>query len=221
LQLARAFIARPAMPGEIEPVASSAWKYGFGEFDPEMNRVREFQAMSARKDARMIPGEAFPDAKFGQLSVTAAGGHPGRTPEFASIRRWTAPGVGKVKIEATLGHTGEKGDGVRARIVSSARGKLGEWTVHNTKKETAVEVAVQGGDTIDFVVDGVMNAAADTYAWAPNIVFTPDAEAAETMVRTWSAKKDFETAAKPAVPLTRWEELAQVLLLSNELAFVD
>ena len=52
-------------------------------------------------------------------------------------------------------------------------------------------------------------------------MFTPHPDAADTTARTWSAKKDFEAAAKPVVPLTRWEELAQVLLLSNELAFVD
>jgi hypothetical protein len=43
----------------------------------------------------------------------------------------------------------------------------------------------------------------------------------DTTVRTWNAKKNFEVSAKPAEPLTRWEEFAQVLLLSNELAFVD
>ncbi|MGH7957830.1 MAG: hypothetical protein ACREH8_12600 [Opitutaceae bacterium] len=93
--------------------------------------------------------------------------------------------------------------------------------IHNTKAETKLEVNVQGGETIDFVVDALANGNSDTYTWSPSITFTPDPEAVETTVRTWNAKKDFETSARAAMPLTRWEELAQVLLLSNELAFVD
>jgi hypothetical protein len=68
------------------------------------------------------------------------------------------------------------------------------------------------------VVDPMGNANADGYTWAPTIAFTGEGE---TPSRTWSAKNDFDRPARTAVPLTRWEELAQVLLLSNELAFVD
>jgi hypothetical protein len=221
LTLAETFVQRPVIAAELEEMGSSGWKYGSGLFDAEMNRVREFTVMKVRKDGRLIPGNTFPDARFGHLSVTATGGHPGPGAGLASIRRWTAPALGKIKIEGALGHTSENGDGVRGRIVSSARGKLGEWTVRNSKAETAVEFDVHGGETIDFVVECVANATADGYTWAPNIAFTPDPEAIDTVARTWNAKKDFETAAKPAAPLTRWEEFAQVLLLSNELAFVD
>jgi hypothetical protein len=221
LKMAQAFLRRPVIAAEARPMISAGWKYGHGSFEPEMNRVRDFQPMIARKEGRMIPGEDFPSSKHGPLSVTATGGHPGRTVGLASIRRWTAPALGEVKIEGTLGHANANGDGVRGRIVSSARGKVGEWTVHNAKAETKVELDVQGGETIDFVVDGLTNGNSDTYTWVPNVAFMPDPEAVDTTARTWNAKKDFEIATKPAVPLTRWEEFAQVLLLSNELAFVD
>jgi hypothetical protein len=221
LEMAQAFLHRPAIAAEPRPVISAGWKYGYGSFDPEMNRVRDFQPMMTRHEERMIPGEKFPSPDHGHLSLTATGGHPGRAAGGASIRRWTAPAVGKVKIEGTLGHANASGDGVRGRIVSSGRGKVGEWTVHNTKAETKVDLDVQGGETIDFVVDSLANGNSDTYTWAPSVAFMPDPEAVDTAARTWNAKKDFETAAKPVAPLTRWEEFAQVLLLSNELAFVD
>ena len=221
LELAQAFLQRPAAPAEPRPASAAGWKYGFGHYDPDTNRVRDFQVMTRRGDGRVIPAENFPDAQFGHLSVTATGGHPGRRAEFASIRRWTAPGFGKVKIEGTLAHAGEKGDGVRGRVVLGESGKRGEWTVRDGKAATVVEVGVHGGETIDFVVDSIGDPNADTYTWAPSITFTPDAEAADTMVRTWSAKNDFDKTSKPVAPLTRWEEFAQVLLLSNELAFVD
>jgi hypothetical protein len=37
----------------------------------------------------------------------------------------------------------------------------------------------------------------------------------------WDAKGDFMDPAKLPVPLSGWEELAHVLLLSNEFAVVD
>jgi hypothetical protein len=130
-----------------------------------------------------------------------------------------APAKGSVRIEGTLGHANANGDGVRGRVVSSERGKLGEWTVHNQKADTKLEgIEVAAGETIDFVVDPITNANADGFTWAPIIVFTGEGEMPS---RTWNAKKDFDTPTKPVAPLTHWEELAQVLLLSNELAFVD
>jgi hypothetical protein len=76
---------------------------------------------------------------------------------------------------------------------------------------------VRRGEVIDFLVEPGATDNSDTFLWAPTLVFTGDAATS----RTWNAKKDFESPPKPVLALTRWEELAQVLLLSNELAFVD
>jgi hypothetical protein len=218
LKLAQRFLQRPE-PAETRPVIAGGWQYGYGSVDAAAGRVRNFQTMATRKDGRISPTETFPDPGFGQLSVTATGGHPGRDATLASIRRWTAAADGTVRIEGTFGHANPKGDGVRGRIVSSVRGQLGEWSVHNTKVETRIESgAVEAGETIDFVVEPMTNANSDGYSWAPTIVFTGEGE---TPSRTWSAKNDFAKPVRPVIPLTRWEELAQVLLLSNELAFVD
>ena len=221
VQLALAFLRRPATAAEDRGPRASGWQYGYGFYDPAAGRVRDFHAMDVRREGRLSPTAKFPDETFGHVSVTAAGGHPGRTAKFASIRRWVAPGVGRLTIEGTLAHGSANGDGVCGRIVSSDGGRYAEWTVHNTKVETRMELEVQGGETLDFLVDARANANSDGYTWAPNLVFTPGPDSGEMNVRTWNAKKDFENAAKPVPPLTRWEELAQVLLLSNELAFVD
>jgi hypothetical protein len=164
--------------------------------------------------------QAYPDPIFGHLSVTAAGGHPGAKPEHASIRRWTAPSAGVVRIDGTLGHAAENGDGVRGRVVSSVRGKLGEWVVrHATEKTPLAKVRVEAGETLDFIVDAMGSSTSDSYTWAPNISYV--GKAAKATPRTWNARKDFDAPGAKPVRLTRWEELAQVLLLSNELAFVD
>ncbi|MDP3069188.1 MAG: PSD1 and planctomycete cytochrome C domain-containing protein [Opitutaceae bacterium] len=218
-KLALAFLQRPVELAEAPPPAATGWTYGYGAFDEQAKRVRDFHPMTVRQDARVSPTAKFPDETFARLSLTATGGHPGRTTAHAAIRRWTAPAKGTVRIEGTLGHANPAGDGVHGRIVLSRTGSLGAWTAHNAKAETKLDaVAVKAGDTIDFVVDSRANANSDSFTWAPSVTFTATAEMES---RTWSAKKDFDSTEKPAAPLTRWEELAQVLLLSNEVAFVD
>ena len=221
VSLAESFLARAESAPSPTMAAGAAWQYGYGRYDAERKRVNDFHPMSVRKEDRIAPTDKYPDSKFGNLSVTATGGHPGRTVEVASIRRWLAPGKGRVKIEGSLGHKSDKGDGVCGRIVTREGGLRGEWTVQNRKSDTATEFDVQAGETVDFVVDCIANGNSDSYTWAPTISFTPDPEALDLAARVWNAKNDFEIASKPRQPLTRWEELAQVLLLSNELAFVD
>jgi len=168
-------------------------------------------------------GEKLPDGQIGWVLLNATGGHPGNDPQHAAIRRWTAPRAGKLAINGTLRQENEAGDGVRGRIVSSRVGVVGEWTVHHAKELTAVEpVEVKPGDTIDFVVDCRSGPDSDSYSWAPTIKLTapyPDGHAALT--KTWDAKEDFSGPKEIPKPLDAWEKFAQVLLLSNELMFVD
>jgi hypothetical protein len=71
-------------------------------------------------------------------------------------------------------------------------------------------VAVEKGDILDFIVDGRADPENDGFSWAPTI---------KCGDHTWSAAKDF--AAPESRPLTVWARYAQVLLQTNEFAFVD
>jgi hypothetical protein len=219
LKLAQEFLRRPVTAPSAVPLIAAGWRYGYGAFDASSQRVRGFVELKVREGDRLSPEKTFPDETFGYLSLTAIGGHPGPKPETAGIRRWMAAAGGKVRIEGTLAHASTSGDGVRGRIVSSERGVLGEWTVRDRKMATKVEdVNVAAGETLDFVVDPLTNDNSDNFTWSPTITFTGEGD---TPSRTWNAKRDFDVPPKVIEPLTRWEEFAQVLLLSNELAFVD
>ncbi len=67
-----------------------------------------------------------------------------------------------------------------------------------------------GGDTLDFVVDFNANLNSDQFLWSPTI---------KIQEKTWIAERDF--AGKQPPYLDPWQQLAQVLLLSNELIFVE
>jgi hypothetical protein len=126
-------------------------------------------------------------------------------------------------------HVSMNGDGVRARIVSSRAGIVGSWQVFYTFKDTNIaSLAVKRGDTLDFVVDCRGDDVDDRFLWAPTITLTsaPDPGARKSRFREagikWSAQDDFAGPSDASTgPLTPWEKVAQVLLLSNEFAFID
>ncbi len=182
-----------------------AWQYGFGEYDAASQKVKSFTAM-----ASFTGGAWQSDPKASAMALTAAGGRPGKGPQQAVIRRWVAPRDGTATIAGPLGHHEKQGDGVEARIVSGRSGEIARWTLVRLEAEAKISgLEVKRGETIDFVVDGRGNPDADAFAWSPLIRMEKD---------EWSAAKDF---AGPAATVGVWEQYVQVLLLSNEFAFLD
>ena len=161
-------------------------------------------------------GPAWPDATLGWVQLSAVGGHPGNTRATASVRRWTAPRDMRVRVESELRHEEAAGDGVRAFLVSSQFGRLGEAKVHQSAAQLDTEaISVKKGETIDFVVDidKVLNT--DQYLWKATITDTH----ASSSAMVWDSEADFPTnAADRLGPL---EQLAQILFCSNEFLFVD
>ncbi len=196
-----------------EPVRVTPWSYGSGEYDPETKRVKNFKPLPHFTGTAWQGSEAWPGGDTGWAQLTASGGHPGNTRAHACVRRWTAPADLTVTVSGALRHEPEAGDGVRAFVISSRQGELQAVTAHHSKTDVAVEaVELKRGDTLDFLVDigTVLNS--DQFLWAP-IVSTGDTR--------WNAKEDF-TGPKPAlIRLEPWAQYAQVLLLSNEFAFID
>ncbi len=221
LQLARQFlehqVAAPA------PVGITNWIFGFGEFDETTKRLKSFEKLPYYDGRAFQGGPALPDPKLGWVVVSGTGGHPGNDQQHAAIRRWIAPRDGTISINGTLGHPTDKGNGVRGRIVSSQLGELGKWTVHNRREESRREhVAVKQGDRIDFVTDCNGEVSHDSFTWSPTIRFEANAATKPGERMEWNAANDFADAARAMHPaLDAWQKYAQVLLLANELVFVD
>lgn len=112
---------------------------------------------------------------------------------------------------------------MRGRVVSSQLGLLGQWLVHNKKEDIKLErIKVQRGDTIDFVTDCLANEGYDSFTWSPTIKFDAGKTPSSAEKMEWSASNDFTDAARAQHPrLDAWQKYAQVLLMSNELVFVD
>ncbi len=189
------------------------WQYGYGVVNEETKRVDGFTPLPHFTGAAWQGGPAYPDPTLGWVQLSATGGHPGNDRAHASVRRWTAPRAMTVSLQSALTQEPAAGDGVRGFIISSRRGQLAYQLVRLRTADFNVEsFDVEAGETIDFVVDihEVLNS--DQYDWTAKIT---DAST-ET---TWNSERDFPNTA--VHQLTGWEQLAQVLLCSNEFLFVD
>ncbi|MEO6182278.1 MAG: DUF1553 domain-containing protein, partial [Verrucomicrobiota bacterium] len=203
----------------------SAWQYGWGEFDEATKQIKNFQPLPYFTGDAWQGGKNWPDAQLGWAQLTARGGHAGNDLQHAVVRRWVSPVDGAISIEGIIKHEHPEGHGVRAKIISSKKSLLGEWTLHNKSVDTKVEnLEVKQGDTIDFLVSIHESLNNNDFLWAPVIrMVGPKAIRDDNgYAKEWHAQKEFSgSTPEDQTPLTAWEKYAQVLLFSNEFLFVD
>jgi mono/diheme cytochrome c family protein len=208
--------SQQSVPPPEPPV--EIWKYGYGEIKSDTLKLATFTPLPHFTGKAWQGGDKVPDSKLGWVTLTAAGGHPGEGKKLAAVRRWIAPEDCIVSISGTLEHPAESGDGVRGYIFSNRLGALGFWPVHHAKREMGIpKVEVKKGDTIDFAVESNESIDSDSFNWAP--VIKTLSSGGKSI--TWNAKEEFSGPKEPVAPLGPWEKFAQVLLMSNEVAFVD
>ena len=106
---------------------------------------------------------------------------------------------------------------MRSRVISSRSGVVGTCQVqHNQSATNPPPFAVQQGDTIDFVTDSRTNVESDVFNWTVTLRI---AASSTEPGQVWESFSGFHGPLE--LPMTRWQELAQVLLMSNEFVFVD
>lgn len=228
LRLGLEFVRVAESAEAVEPPAHPVvrdWHYGFGEFSDTDQALKNFEPLPHFTGEAWQGGPAWPDPKLGWLQLTAEGGHAGDDLRHAVIRRWVSPVAGTVSVAGNLKHAHAEGHGIRARLLSSRHGLLGNWILHNQSAETSAEdLTVQPGDTMDFIVSIHESLNNNDFLWSPVIRMTgPDAiRDANGYAKEWNAKKEFGGPPTPVEPpLTAWEQFAQALLWSNEFLFVD
>lgn len=223
--LARSLLSDPVSP-ENE-ISGDSWQQGYGSADPDVPRAGAFSPLPHFDAAakRYQGARVFPDRVHGFVSLNASGGHPGDGLERAAIRRWMAPFDGEVAIDGEIS-IGEKvsGDGIRARVISSLSGQIGEWIVDGSNgisaPTTIPKVTVKAGEILDFTVDCRESTTSDGFRWAPTIRLLVMPEKAPKDLQTvWNSQADFK--APPPPKLTPLEQMAQGLIITNEFMFID
>ncbi len=195
-----------------------AWSYGYGAIDDAAGRIKSFEPLPFATDNQWQGGVNLPDSALGWVHIGDRTIHSGNDKEHSAIRRWTAPHSGTVRIGSNASHVHPQGDGARGVLISSGHGILQSTVLFNDQARFDVDMlAVQAGDTIDFVVELHETLSYEDLNWTATITLTADA--AETAVAVWDSARDFRTMDGGA--LNAWEQLAQVLLISNECMFLD
>ena len=222
LDIARQFLdADTAEPTPGPTAESLTWQYGYGELDETAKQLKTFQTLPHFSGSAWQGGTQYPDVMLGWVQLTAQGGHPGNDIKHCSVRRWVAPHDGRFSISSTAIHEVTAGNGIRCWIFSSRNGMLKLQVLHNQRQAMNVEsVDLKKGDTLDFVVDINGDLNSDQHLWAPEIVEISNGnESGKLPALSWKSERDF-SGPTPKL-LSGWEQLAQVLLIANELMFVD
>ncbi|MDA0589654.1 MAG: PSD1 and planctomycete cytochrome C domain-containing protein [Planctomycetota bacterium] len=195
---------------------SSPWQFGYGLID-EAGKV-DFTPLPHFENDSWQGGPQRPDPKLGWCILNRDGGHPGNDPKHMVIRRWVSPIDGVISVKGVLDHPAKEGDGVRGRVISSRLGERGTWTARSQKVTTNVDrVEVHKGDHLDVVTDCLSSPNHDSFQWTVNVqvveASTPDS------ARNWNSRDQFH--GPPPDPLSRWQQYAQALILTNEFLFLD
>ena len=214
LELVASLEQRPVVQ---RPETEVDWKYGYGVFDENTQRTSGFTQLPHFTGEAWQGSSKWPDAALGWVQLTAEGGHPGNDRQHAAIRRWTAPRDIAITLESEFVHEPPQGDGVRVFVISSRDGVLHSHKVHQQTIEVSSErIELSKGDSLDFVVDIDEKLNSDQFLWTVRLteVVGKDAEAV-----VWNSREDFPESL--VSELTAWEQLAHLLLCSNEFLFVD
>lgn len=149
------------------------WQFGYGSYDAASGRTTSFSLFPHWTGSSWQGGEKLPDERSGWALLHADGGHPGESPDFAVIRRWTAPADGEITIRGALGHQSENGDGVSGHVITSSLGIAGAWATRNGEAPTDVEkFVVKEGDTVDFITDCRGHVTSDSFVWRAELSFS-------------------------------------------------
>ena len=210
--------SQPTDPPPAPPRSADHWAYGYGAVTDDGFKQETFQKLPHFTGTAWQGGPQWPDSSLGWAQLTADGGHPGNTADFAVVRRWSPGVAGRFSVRCQVDHQHEVGNGIRCWVISSCDGVLKKFDLHHGSQEFSLEnLDVNEDQTLDFIVDINGNLNSDDFHWSIDIDRTSSAETESVM--HWNAQDDFPHP--PRRELTPLEQLAQTLLLSNEFLFVD
>ena len=218
-QKAISFLRKPISPLPETIDKRRVWSYGTAVIDDEA-RVESFHPLSVFRNNQWQASKNFPsDGPLGYANLGRELGHPGEGKRAAVVRRFTSPVTGPIRIIGMMGHRARQGDGVRTVVRIGEQSLFDQIQKSNNRPYGPIHAHVEKGQHIDFIADAGKTVNHDTFFWRIRIVVSGESgEVFETeSTRDFSGPLD----EKPGQTIGRFAQLAQVLMISNEFAFVD
>lgn len=214
---AKAFLESPAQESVLAFDARDLWKYGTGPWVD--NRLESFKPLPTFMKNQWQAESEFPSqGPLGYASLSREDGHAARG-NIALVRRWICPIDGHVKVSGMVGHRSKKGDGIEAIIQIDGETIFRERQKSSNRPLPSLERNIRKGDSVDFVVLSGETNSYDSFFWRSKIsVVADDGSRVES-----DSVNDFSGpfTSQASGSLDRLAQLAQVLFLSNEFAFID
>ena len=215
-----AFLTLPSEEPLLATDPRTLWKYGTGRWKD--GELLDFKSMKHFVDGQwkyQVPPPGKPNSGNTFALLAKEFSHPGLGDDVAVVRRWVPPAAGWVSVTGMLGHRSKKGDGVIAVLKIGDKVVFSGRQFSNNRPLAKLGGRVEKGQTVDFIVRSGPTMDHDSMFWRARIVL--DADNGSQLEA--SSEDDFSGPfeAKNARVLDRRGQLAQVLLLSDEFAFVD
>ena len=197
------------------PDSIRSWRYGIG-VEETIGAGRRFQAFSSFEGKRW---RMRSEASESGTSLSARGGRFEEGDPSPLITRWVAPYASEFSIDLRL--KPENGsEGMRVRLEAS-QGRLlreGEVPVEGSLDWAAASHLIRG-EGFDLIVERPDPSESASFSWEIKIRSADSPNLSDH--RYWSYAEDYSGPTEPPEPLPPLAQAAQVLMLSNELIFVD
>ncbi|WP_246109814.1 PSD1 and planctomycete cytochrome C domain-containing protein [Roseimaritima multifibrata] len=217
-EAALTFLKLPESTMQPSPDPRSVWEYGYSTIT-ESGAASSFTPFPKFEEGRWKHDKAETDPAYKYLFLTKGGGHPGNGNDLVPNRRWVPPADGEVEILGALEHPSMKGNGVKI-VIASGDKVYWQTDLHKRKQPYGpIRVPVKKGQAIDFLAGDNGGTNSDSFRWKISLHFKGTAgEQVDS-----DSELDFSGPFQPGQnePLTRPQQLAHALLMSNEFIFVD
>ena len=223
LATATAFLQTP--PQSPKPIIDprSLWSYGTATLLPEgEGQPSDFSALKQYRDGRWQASDEFPTtAPFGHAYLGKTGGHTTSDPSLGVIRRYTAPQNEKVTLEGKIRHSSKQGDGVTFSIQTNGKQIYESTQLNSQQRHGPHSIKLNAGDVIDLIATPGRTSSFDSFEWTAKIQSKPEQGKGQGSERDTIKHFSGPFEIEKIQSLDRLEQLAQILILSNEFAFID
>ena len=223
LATATAFLQTP--PQTPKPIIDprSLWSYGTATMLPEgEGQPSDFSALKQYRDGRWQASDEFPTtAPFGHAYLGKTGGHTTSDPSLGVIRRYTAPQNEKVTLEGKIRHSSKQGDGVTFSIQTNGKQIYESTQLNSQQRHGPHSIKLNAGDVIDLIATPGRTSSFDSFEWTAKIQSKPEQGKGQGSERDTIKHFSGPFEIEKIQSLDRLEQLAQILILSNEFAFID
>lgn len=212
-----AFIAKPAEKSSLAFDSRDLWKYGTGQWHED--QLESFTPFATFGKNQWQAEEEFPSkGPLSYASLSKEAGHSA-SGNVAVIRRWLSPVDGVVKVSGMVGHRSKKGDGIVAVIQVGGKTVFSAKQKSNNRPLPSLKSKIKAGQSVDLIVLCGNDTSYDSFFWRSKLsLLGRQGERIEAdSVNDFSGPFDRQNIQS----LDRFAQLAQVLFLSNEYAFVD